>query len=77
MAEITKIINIIRQPDDTRDYAAEFIQSTDHKFGLVEVYEKHRTELAKAYCKAVDIHFTLNNNDITFDATKTYNGDNR
>lgn len=76
MAEITKMINIIRLPDDSRDYAAEFIQSTNHNFGLVEVYEKHRTDLARAYCKDINIFFAVDDKgEIVFDATRNHNGE--
>lgn len=71
----TKRITVLRFPEDQRDYAAEFIRRSNHRFGSMEIYEQHRTELARSYCKDVNIHLILSEDDeLIFDTTKNYDG---
>lgn len=73
-----KQITLIRLPEDNRDYPMEFIKSTDYHFKSVDNYRQNRVELARAYCKDINIYFAIDDNgEIVFDATKNYNGENK
>lgn len=73
-----KQITLIRHPEDNRDYPMEFIKSTDYHFKTVDNYRQNRVELAKVYCKDINIYFAIDTDgEIVFDATKNYNGEDK